>query len=601
MVSCSVVSVRGHHPRFIQSAEVSSFALKRTMFQTTTNFRIDRKALVGRFAPGLSQLLEYRREWLQDDLIAGISVAAVAVPTAIAYAQLIGFDPIVGLYAAILPLVAYALFGTSRQLIVNPDAATCAVFAASVLPLAAGDHHALRVLSVALAVLTGLVCIAAGLLKLGFVADFLGKPILVGYLNGVAISIFLGQIGKVFGFPMHSRGIVPRLIELAGKLPHTHVPTLSIGLTTLLVILAGKRWWPRAPVPLLAMLMAGVLVYGLDLDAAEVSVVGLLPSGLPALTIPEFDSDLLKPLLGGALGVALVSFSSGMVTARSFAARNHYEVDVDQEFIALGACQLASGVSQGFAVAGADSRTAVNDAMGGKTQMVGIVAAVSMVAVLLFLTEPLRYLPVAALGAVLIVAAIGLFDVDALRTMWRVNRGEGILSVATTFGVIWLDLLHGILMAVVAALLLLVKRASRPPDAILGRVPGMRGWHARAHHEDAVTHPGLLVYRFGASIVFFNAGYFKNRVMELIRAHPDVQWFVVDGSTINLVDVTGAEMLGSLTKELAARGIRFGLANACREVCTTLERAGVLEHTGQEFMFQTLNSASDAFHSRTNA
>src|SRR6478672_8178181 len=429
------------------------------MLQTATNPWTDRKALIGRFAPGLPQLLHYRREWLRDDVVAGISVAAVAVPTAIAYAQLIGFDPIVGLYAAILPLVAYALFGTSRQLIVNPDAATCAVFAASVLPLAAGDHQALRSLSIALAVLTGLVCIAAGLFKFGFVADFLGKPILVGYLNGVAISIFLGQLGKVFGFSMHSRGIVPRFIELAEKLPHTHPPTLTVGLTTFAVILAGKHWWPRAPAPLLAMLVAGALVYGLDLEVGGVSVVGLLPSGLPGLTFPEFDPELLKPLLGGALGVALVSFSSGMVTARSFAARNHYEVDVDQEFIALGACQIASGVSQGFAVAGADSRTAVNDAMGGKTQMVGVVAAVTMVAVLFF-TEPLRYLPVAALGAVLIVAAIGLFDVRALQNMWRVNRAECALSVVTTFGVIWLDLLQGILMAVVAALLLLIKRAS---------------------------------------------------------------------------------------------------------------------------------------------
>ena len=238
---------------------------------------------------------------------------------------------------------------------------------------------------------------------------------------------------------------------------------------------------------------------------------------------------------------------------------------MDQEFLALGACQIASGLSQGFAVAGADSRTAVNDDMGGKTQMAGVIAAVTMVAVLFF-TELLRYLPVAALGAVLIVAAVGLFDVGALQHMWRVNRAECALSVVTTFGVIWLDLLHGILMAVVAALLLLIKRASRPPDAILGRVPGMKGWHAQAHHEDAVTHPGLLVYRFGSAIVFFNAGYFKNRVMELVGAHPDVRWLIVDGSTINLVDVTGAEMLESLTQELAARSIRFGLANARREV-----------------------------------
>jgi high affinity sulfate transporter 1 len=569
------------------------------MARSVTTARKVCQALVERYTPGLRQLLDYRREWLRIDLVAGVSVAAVAVPTAIAYAQLIGFEPIVGLYAAILPLVAYALFGTSRQLIVNPDAATCAIFAATVLPLSDGDPDTLRSLSVVLAVFTGLVCIAAGIFRLGFVADFLAKPILVGYLNGVAISIFLGQIGKVFGFSMQSRGIIPRLIEFAGKLPQTHLPTLAAGLTTLVVIMGSKHVSPRAPAPLLATAAAVALVYGLGLETSGVAVVGALPAGLPGLSWPQFDPDLLKPLLGGALGVALVSFSSGMVTARSFAARNRYDIDVDQEFIALGACQIASGLSQGFAVTGADSRTAVNDAMGGKTQMVGLIAAATMAAVLFFLTEPLRYLPVAALGAVLIVAAVGLFDVASLRKMWRVNRAECVLSLFTTLGVIWLDLLEGILLAVGSALLLLVKRVSRPPDAVLGRVPGMRGWHEMAHHQDATTHPGLLVYRFSAAIVFFNAGYFKKRVLELVAGHPDIEWFIVDGSTVNLVDITGAEMLETLVEELAARGVRFGLANVRREVRNVLEHAGAFKRIGIDFIFPTLNTASDAFLSRT--
>ena len=565
------------------------------MSESPTTLRNNRDALIGRFAPGLRQLLNYRREWLRIDLVAGVSVAAVAVPTAIAYAQLIGFEPVVGLYAAILPLVAYALFGTSRQLIVNPDAATCAIFAATVLPLAAGDSDALRSLSMALAVLTGLVCIAAGIFRFGFLADFLSKPILVGYLNGVAISIFLGQIGKVFGFAMQSRGIIPMLIEFAGKLPQTHLPTLIVGLATLAVIMGSKRLSPRAPAPLLATVAAVALVYGLGLEDRGVAVVGKLPAGLPGLSWPQLDAENLKLLLGGALGVALVSFSSGMVTARSFAARNRYDIDVDQEFIALGACQIASGLSQGFAVTGADSRTAVNDTMGGKSQMVGLIAAATMAAVLFFLTEPLRYLPVAALGAVLIVAAIGLFDVAALSKMWRVNRAECVLSLFTTLGVIWLDLLQGILLAVGSALLLLIKRASRPPDAMLGRVPGMRGWHDVADHQEAATHPGLMVYRFGAGIMFFNAAYFKKRVMELVASHADIEWIIVDGSTINLVDITGAEMLESLARELAAKGVRFGLANARREVRTVLESAGALEHIGSDSIFSTLNTASDAF------
>ena len=565
------------------------------MSEGPTTVGNNRNVLISRFAPGLRQLQDYRREWLRFDLVAGVSVAAVAVPTAIAYAQLIGFEPIVGLYAAILPLVVYALFGTSRQLIVNPDAATCAIFAATVLPLAGGNPDILRSLSVVLAVLTGLVCIAAGIFRLGFVADFLAKPILVGYLNGVAISIFVGQVGKVVGFDLHSRGIIPLFLELAGKLRQTHLPTLAVGLTTLAVIIGSKRLSPRAPAPLLAVVAAVAMVYGLGLEASGVAVVGALPSGLPSLTWPHFDLEFLKPLLGGTLGVALVSFSSSMVTARSFAERNRYDIDGDQEFIALGACQIASGLSQGFAVSGADSRTAVNDAMGGKTQVAGLIAAAAIAAVLFFLTEPLRYLPVAALGAVLIVAAIGLFDVTALRKMWRVNPADCWLSLFTTLGVIWLDLLQGILLAVGSALLLLIKRVSRPPDAVLGRVPGMRGWHDVAYHEEAATQSGLMVYRFGAGIVFFNAGYFKTRVMELVASHPDIEWLIVDGSTINMVDITGAEMLESLAEELAARGVRFCLANVRREVRNGLESAGVLERIGTDSIFSTLNTASDAF------
>jgi high affinity sulfate transporter 1 len=571
------------------------FQFQKQMSESPTTVGNSRDALIGRFTPGLRQLLDYRREWLRFDLVAGVSVAAVAVPTAIAYAQLIGFEPIVGLYAAILPLVAYALFGTSRQLIVNPDAATCAIFAATVLPLANGNPDALRSLSMALAMLTGLVCIAAGIFRLGFLADFLAKPILVGYLNGVAISIFVGQVGKVVGFAMHSRGITQMLIELAGKLHQTHLPTLAVGLTTLAVIMGSKRLSPRAPAPLLAVVAAVALVYGLGLEDRGVAVVGELPAGLPGLSWPQFDAENLKLLLGGALGVALVSFSSGMVTARSFAARNRYDIDVDQEFIALGACQIASGLSQGFAVTGAHSRTAVNDSMGGKTQIVGLIAAATMAAVLFFLTEPLRYLPVAALGAVLIVAAIGLFDIAALRKMWRVDRAECVLSLFTTVGVIWLDLLQGILLAVGSALLLLIKRVSRPSDAVLGHVPGMRGWHEVAYHQEAITNPGLIVYRFAAGIVFFNAGYFKKRVEELVAGHPGVEWFILDGSTVNTVDITSAEMLESLAEELAARGVRFGLANVRREVRTVLERAGALERIGSDSIFSTLNTASDAF------
>ena len=424
---------------------------------------MQRKAILYRIAPGLGVLAAYQRDWLRHDLIAGVSVAAVALPTAIAYAQIIGLDPVVGLYAAIPALLAYALFGTSRHLIVNPDAATCAMIAATLTPLAAGDPEVLLSLSVVLAIFTGLFCFAASALRLGFLADFLSRPILIGFLNGVAISIFLGQIGKVFGFPMKSHGIIASFIEFVGKVPETHLPTLAVGLLAIAVMLVSKRLLPRWPGPLLAVVAAVAVVKVLGLEAAGVAVVGDVPAGLPRLRWPTFDPQFLQPLFGGALGVALVSFCNAMVVARSFAAKNHYEVDADRELSALGASQLAAGLCQGFAVSGTESRTAMNHAMGGKSQVAGLVAAAVMAAVLLFLTAPLSYLPKAALGAVLIFAAIGLFDVASLRRLWRVSRPEFGVAIATMVGVIALDVLEGILMAVALALLLLLNAALARP------------------------------------------------------------------------------------------------------------------------------------------
>src|SRR6201996_3917231 len=375
-----------------------------------------------RVAPGLRNLLGYQREWLRHDAVAGVSVAAVALPTAIAYAEFIGFEPVVGLYAAILPLLVYAIFGTSRHLIVNPDAATCAMVGTTLMPLTAVHANSLMSLSIVLALFTGVLCILAGFLRLGFVADFLAKPILVGFLNGVAIHIFLGQIGKVFGFSMKSHGIVPSLLEFMQKVPRTHLPTLAVGVLTIGVMLAGKRWLPRWPAPLLAVVFAVALVYSIGLEAKGVAVVGQVPAGLPRLRWPEFDPEFIVPLLGGALGVALLSFSNAIVVARSFAAKGRYEIDVDQEFIALGACQIAAGLSEGFGGSGGGSRSAVKYASGGKSQVSALVAAGMMAAVLMFLTGPLGYLPKAALGAVLIVAAVGLFDVAETQRLWKIDR-----------------------------------------------------------------------------------------------------------------------------------------------------------------------------------
>jgi len=540
----------------------------------------------------------YRREWLPFDVGAGLSVAAVALPTAIAYAQLAGFPPVVGLYAAILPLVAYAVFGTSRQLIVNPDAAVCAMVAAIVAPLAAGNGDLYLTLAMALAVFTGVACIAAGVFRLGFLADFLGKPVLVGFLNGIAISIFLGQIGKVFGFTIESGRVIPRLIEFFSKLPGTHLPTLMVGLATLLILRGVRRFLPKLPAPMVALVAAVALVKGLGLDLQGVTTIGPVPAGLPSLHWTRVAPDMLVDLVPAAVGLALVSFTSGMVTARSFAARNRYEIDADRELIALGACNIAAGVSQGFAVTGADSRTAVNDSMGGKSQVTGLVAAAAMAAVLLFFTEPLAFLPVCGLGAVLISAALGLFDWKAMVRLYRIREGELAVCVAAMLGVVVLGALQGILVAIALSLLILLIRSSRPADAVLGRVEGLASFHNVARHEGATTIPGMVLYRFNAPVIFYNAAYFKRRVLEAAAASPDATWVILDGAPIVHLDSTGADTIAALADDFAAAGKRLVIAGVHARVQGMLERSGALARLGAGSVFLTLRSAVEAFPRR---
>src|SRR5436305_5975894 len=365
---------------------------------------------VSRIAPGLEELLTYKRVDLPSDIKAGLSVAAVALPVGVAYAQLAGFRPEFGLYSSILPLVAYAIFGTSRQLIVGPDAATCALIAAAVGPLAARNADVYVSLSMALAFLAGVFCILASWFRLGVLADFLSKPILVGFLNGMAISIALGQIGKIFGFPITKEGIIPRLVEFGSKLGLTHVPTLAVGVLAFLVMAISPKLIPRLPAALVAMIVTGAGVKLLGLDSAGVKIIGAVPAGLPPLSVPSFPPELLPTLCASAAGVALIGFSSMMLTARSFAAKNRYEIDSDREFAALGAANVAAAISQGFAVSGADSRTAMSDASGGRTRVTGLVTAVSIALVLLFFTGPVQFVPVTALGSVLVKAAVSLLD-----------------------------------------------------------------------------------------------------------------------------------------------------------------------------------------------
>ena len=512
-------------------------------------------ARISQVAPGLGSLFRYERSSAPHDFVAGLSVAAVALPVGVAYAQLAGFNPAVGLYSSILPLFAYAVFGTSRQLIIGPDAATCALITAAVTPLAAGNQGTYESLSVTLAFLAGLFCIGAKFFKLGALADFLSKPILVGFLNGIALSIILGQIGKVFGYPISAGGIIPRLIEFVSKLGLTHVPTLAVGVGAFIVLLVTPRIFRQVPAALVAMILAAIAVRLLDLEQHGVEIVGEVPAGLPPIHFPRFSLDLIPTMLGDAAGLALVCFSSMMLTSRSFASKNKYDVDADQEFAALGAANIASAVSQGFAVSGADSRTAMSDATGGRTQVTGIVAAGTIAAVLLFLTGPLRYVPIPALGAVLVKAGLSLVDLEALKTIYRIERREFLLSIIATLGVVAVGAIHAILFVVVLATLRFVRLVARPKIEILGRVEGLPGFHSIERHPGAATIPGLLVLRFNAPVVFFNAPYFKRELLAAVHAAgPLLRWVVLDMHPITMIDATGLQVTQEIAEALDERG-----------------------------------------------
>jgi len=450
--------------------------------------------------------------------------------------------------------------------------------------------------------MTGVLYILAGYARLGFIANFLSQPILTGYLNGIALIIMAGQLQKLFGYSVEADGFFLELGEFFTSLDHTHLPTLILGLSLLAGLVVLRRVAPKLPAALVVVIAGIAAVVALDLDQSGIAILGSVPAGLPSLHFTRFDPSAFNELLADAAGIALVSFTSGVLTAKSFARRNRYEIDANQELVAFGACNIASGLAQGFPVTGADSRTAVNNAMGGKTQMVGIVAAGTMLLILFFLTEPLAYVPTAALAAVIMVSAIGLFDLAELRALYKISHRELLLSVGTTLGVLILGVLPGVLLAVALSLFWLLTLASRPHDAVLGRMAGMKGFHDIADYPEAATIPGLILYRFDANLVFFNADYFRDRVRAVIAAaKTPIEWVVIDASSINVIDVTALQKFDELREELAARGIVL----AQTRVKPNLSRFFIHEWIAQrrelraQYDYPTLKSAVRAFNRRT--
>jgi len=550
--------------------------------------------------PGLAALRSYRfgRDF-NSDLFAGLSVAAVALPVSIAYAELAGLSPAVGLYASIGPLLAYALFGTSPQLMVNPDAASCAILAAAVTPLAGGDPSLYLSLATALTLFTGILCMLASVFRLGVLANFLSRPILVGFLNGIALSIFLGQIGKVLGFQVTASKIVPKLLEIISKLPSTQMPTLLVTLFSIAVLLLVRKFITKVPAALAVLVLSAVVVKLFDLQTLGVAVLAPVPAGLPALALPIVPLDTVPQLLGSGAGLALVLFTSGTITSRSFASRGGYEVDVDRELVAYGAANIASSLAQGFVVTGADSRTAMAVTAGGKTQVTGLVAAAVIALVLLFFTGPLQFVPLAALGVVLISAALSLLDFSSLRLLWRMDRRECGLSLVTTAGVVALGSINGILIAVALAIVRFVKHTARPSVELLGKEKGLPGLHSIDRHTSAKAIPGLVLFRFNAPLVFFNAEHFKQCALKAARASgEDLRWFVIDTIPISDIDINGVTVLKDLKQKLAGQNVKLVLAGRQSEIETGLRQIGEQVENVSELTYPTLRQAVNAFSTR---
>ncbi len=558
----------------------------------TVHARTDRPWMT--WLPGLAALRNYQRRWLRDDLAAGLVMTTMLVPVGIAYAEASGLPGISGLYATIVPLLAYAIFGPSRIIVLGPDSALAPMILAVVAPLSGGDQQRAVALAGAMAVVSGLACLAAGAGRLGFVTELLSKPIRYGYMNGIALTVILSQTPKLLGFSVSAKdpgrqawGIVQGVLH--GR---TNVVTFVIGGLTLALILLLKRW-PRVPALLIAVICATVAVAWSGVArTAGVAVLGPLPWGLPAPHLPIITGGDLTPVLMGGLAVALVAFADTSVLSRTYAARLRTSVDPNQELRALGAANLAAGFFQGFPISSSSSRTPVAEAAGARTQLTGVVGAIGVTMLLFFAPTLLQDLPQAALGAIVIAAAIGLIEVSDLRRIYRIQRWEFWLSMACFAGVATFGAIPGIALAVVIAVIEFLWDGWRPHSAVLGRVERVKGYHDITRHPDARLIPGLVLFRWDAPLFFANAELFHDRVMDAVASSPTpVRWVVVAAEPMTSVDVTSADVISELDDALHAAGIELCFAEMKDPVKDKLKRFGLFARFGEHTFFPTIGEA----------
>jgi sulfate permease, SulP family len=545
--------------------------------------------------PGLAVLRGYRRAWLRGDLLAGVTVAAYLVPQVMAYAVVAGLRPVTGLWAALPGLVIYALLGSSASLSMGPEATTALMTAVAIGPLAAGDPARYAALAATLALLVGLMAVAAWLLRLGFVADLLSRPVLVGYMAGLALIMIAGQLGRVTGVPVTGQAFFAQVSSFGRGISQVRPVTVAVAAAVLAFLLLLRWRWPRAPGPLLAVLLATAAAAGFGLGSHGVTVIGPVPAGLPVAALPGLHLQVLRELLLPAFTVLIVGFSDDVLTARSFARRGE-QIVANRELLALGVANAGSSMLHGFPVSSSATRTAIAVATGSKTQVYSLVTAACVAAVLLFAGPVLSRFPDAALGAIVIYAALRLIDITAFRRLAGFRRAELLIALAACAGVLAFNILYGVLVAIGLSVADLLVRVARPHDAIQGLVPGLAGMHDIDDYPGARTIPGLVVYRYDAPLFFANAQDFRRRALAAAdQPASPVRWFVLNVEANVEVDFTALEALDAVREDITSRGGVFALARVKQDLLARLQSFGLADKIGADLLFPTLPTAVTAY------
>ena len=555
--------------------------------------------------PGLQVISSYRRRWLLKDVIAGVVLTTLLVPQGMAYAELAGLPPITGLYTSILCLLGYAVFGPSRILVLGPDSSLGPMIAATILPLIAAKGDAKRAVALAsvLALMVAAIMILAAVAKLGFIADLISKPTMIGYMNGLALTILIGQLPKLFGFKVDADDLIGEFTGFVKGLASGEAvaAAAAVGIAGIALILVLQRWLPKVPAVLIMVVLAIAATTVFSLADHGVSLVGVLPKGFPPLTIPSVRLSDLGPLFAGALGIALVSLADTISTASAFAARTGQEVHGNGEMIGIGAANLAAGLFQGFPVSTSGSRTAVAERSGAKTQLTGVTGAALIIAMIVLVPGLFRNLPQPALAAVVITASLSLADIPATVRLWRQRKAEFLLSIAAFGGVALLGVLPGIAIAVALSILNVFRRAWWPHATVLGRVEGVAGYHDIHSYPGAEHLPGLVIYRFDGPLFFANATTFRDEIRRLAKAEPKPTWILIAAEPVTDVDTTASDVLQDLDEELNSRGISLVFAELKDPVRHKIERYGLTRTINPRHFFPTLTAAIHAFRDETGA